>query len=431
MEAPALTNHHLSRGARPRHVLFFGHSPLQGGAELCLDTTLRHLTPGKYRATVIFPREGPMAESARSLGLRVEIMPLAWWMNWPPSPWYYRNILFASPANILRLARFIRRERVDLVYTNTVSIFESAFAARLAGVPHVWHCHEVLGPGTTKHHVLPMAAHYRLIRCLSDRIIFESNSAKAACASLRDCEHSLVVYNSLRFPPDELAWPGESGRRRLGVAPGDLLVGFVGQFFDRKNPLMLVRAASLLQDRPGLKFLFVGDGPLRTDMVKQIEALGVADRCILIDFQKDIRWVMRALDVLALPSRQESFGLVLVEAGACGKPVIATRTEGPTEIVQDGETGFLVENDNAQDLAQKIELLARGGADRRQMGAAGARRVRELFSAGANTRRIETIIDGLLADAAGRKTRRQRASKNGLPNRNRQKMKDTLRALPC
>jgi glycosyltransferase involved in cell wall biosynthesis len=411
MQAPTLFNHRSAlRRTRPRHILFFGHSPLQGGAELCLDTTLRHLTPGKYQATVVFPREGPMAESARSLGMRVEIMPLAWWMNWPPSPWYYRNLLLGSPANILRLARFIRRERVDLVYTNTVSIFQSAFAARLAGVPHVWHCHEVLGLGTTKHHALPMPVHYRLIRRLSDRIIFESNSAKKACAYLRDWEHSLVVYNSLRFSPDEPAEPDGAGRKRLGLAPDEVVVGFVGQFFDRKNPLLLIRAISLLKDRSGLKFLFVGDGPLREEMVKQIEAWGLADRCLLIDFQKDVRPIMRAIDMLVLPSRQESFGLVLVEAGACGKPVIATRTEGPTEIVRDGETGFLVENDNPQALAEKIELLARGGVDRRQMGAAGARRVRELFSARTNIRQIETIIDGLLGEAP---------------------LRNNLRVLPC
>jgi glycosyltransferase involved in cell wall biosynthesis len=131
-------------------------------------------------------------------------------------------------------------------------------------------------------------------------------------------------------------------------------------------------------------------------MTDLIDSLGLADRCRIIEFQDDVRWVFEMIDLLILPSREESFGLVLVEAGAYGKPVIATRTEGPSEIIVDGGTGFLVRPDDPVELAERIEQFLHGRVDSEQMGRAGARRVHELFSAPSNSARIEDAIRELL-----------------------------------
>src|SRR5690348_8243542 len=114
-----------------QRILFLGHSPLRGGAELCLDTLLRHLTLPKEDVFVVFPWEGPLSRSAREMGYTVYILPITWWMNSSHSLWYYKNIALRFIPNILQLARLIKKLRIDLVYTNTVSIWESAFAARL------------------------------------------------------------------------------------------------------------------------------------------------------------------------------------------------------------------------------------------------------------------------------------------------------------
>jgi glycosyltransferase involved in cell wall biosynthesis len=115
-------------------------------------------------------------------------------------------------------------------------------------------------------------------------------------------------------------------------------------------------------------------------------------QCRIIPFQPDIRPVLEAADVLVLTSEEESFGLVLIEAGAYECPVVATRTQGPQEIVVDGETGYLVEPGNEEQLAEKLELLTSSAALRKKMGRAGANRVRELFSAEKNTAKIETVF---------------------------------------
>jgi glycosyltransferase involved in cell wall biosynthesis len=173
-------------------------------------------------------------------------------------------------------------------------------------------------------------------------------------------------------------------------------VGFVGQLFERKNPLLLIRVLSRLSKISQLKCLFVGHGPLLQPMRDQIAQLGLAERCRLVDFQEDIRPVMNAIDVLVLPSRQESFGLVLIEAAAYGKPAIACRSEGPDEIIVEGETGFVVPQDDEIALAQRIEQLASAPEVRRRLGSAAAERVTELFNPITNTRKLEELFDEVL-----------------------------------
>lgn len=397
--AERCSERNLDAEANPRQrVLFLGHSPLKGGAELCLDTLLRHLTLPKEDVFVIFPWEGPLSQSARNMGYTVDIFPLAWWMNWPHSLWHYKRLL-RTPLTIWRLARYIKQQRINLVYTNTISIFESAFAARLAGVPHIWHVHEVLRDKCWTHQVLPLRLIKRLILRLADTLIYESHSSMKIFEGEHPSPRSRVVYNSLRFLPPRADNTDHDGRERLGLLRDSLLVGFIGQFIDRKNPLLLIQAISRIKDCGDARFLFVGDGPLRAEMEALIQSLGLSERCRIIDFQDDIRWVLETIDLLVLPSREESFGLVLVEAGSFGKPVIATRTEGPSEIIVDGVTGFLVPSDDAEALAERIGRFLRGEVDAEQMGRAGARRVEEMFSAPRNSAKIEAMIQEVLQSA--------------------------------
>jgi glycosyltransferase involved in cell wall biosynthesis len=380
-----------SKCPRPR-VLFVGHSPLRGGAELCLDTLLRNVTLPREDVFVIVPWEGPLAQSARAMGYRVDIFPLAWWMNWSHSLWHYKRLLLGTPQTIWRLVRHIKRNRINIVYTNTISIFESAFAARLAGVRHIWHVHEVLRDRSWSRQVLPLPLIKRLIHHLSDRLVFESRSSRTVFEGDKASDRSVVVYNCLRFLASEVSPSSVPGRERCGLPGGAPVVGFIGQFNERKNPLLLIRAVSLIKDLGNAHFVFVGRGPLHAEMVRLIDRLGLSERCRIIDFQEDVRWVFEMIDLLVLPSREESFGLVLVEAGAYGRPVVATRTEGPSEIVVHGETGLLVRPDDPEELAACIEKFLRGAVDAGRMGRAAARRVNALFSARRNTAMIEGII---------------------------------------
>lgn len=104
---------------------------------------------------------------------------------------------------------------------------------------------------------------------------------------------------------------------------------------------------------------------------------------------------MAAADVFCLPSYREGFGLVLIEAGAVGLPVVASRIYGITDAVLDGETGFLHQPGSIAELVDRLEILIRDASLRRALGAAGQRRAREEFSAELVTKAMEDFLQRL------------------------------------
>ena len=374
-----------------RHVLIFAHGSGRGGAEYCLDTALRNFDLSAWRVTVFFPAEGPMAESARKMGISVQICTSVWWMCEEMSLWYVRK-LFGAFWRVRQLAQWIKENHVDIVYSNTAVIFEGAMAARLAGVPHIWHIHEVMKGRHLRISLLPVSLITRLIGKLSERVIFESNSAQAVCKAYIPEWKSLRVYTPVRATEEEDEGRSKA-RQRFGLNEHHCVVAWVGRLSLRKNPLLLVRAIPHMKRAAEASFLMAGQGPLRDETTYEIARLGLEDRCQVIPFQNDIWSLLRASDILVLTSDEESFGLVLVEAGACERPVVATRTQGPSEIVVDGGTGFLIEPGNEIELAQRLDQLIADIPLREKMGKAAAVRVNELFSARKHATRIQEVFE--------------------------------------
>lgn len=376
-------------------LLVAAHSPHRGGAEYCLDTTLRHLDRERFEAIVLFPDDGPMTESAREMGYEVLITPMVHWMYFRRDWWFWKNLAGRMGPNLYRLRRLLSQRQVDLVYTNTVAIFESAWAAHFSGVPHVWHIHEVLSDDRPPDALLKIRTIKRLVRRWSDRVVFESQAARRAFEGEKPLAEARVVYNSVRLDAPPLG-TAEAARRQFELAPDETAVGFVGQLIDRKNPLLLLRAVERLRDLPGVVCLFAGDGPLAEQLASEIRSRGLERSCRMVGFQADVRPLLEAIDILVLPSREESFGLVLVEAGQYCKPAIACRCEGPGEIIADGETGYLVDQDDPAALAERLRDLLESAPTRRAMGKAAANRVAELFCPVLNTRRLEAVFEELV-----------------------------------
>nr|MBA3328119.1 glycosyltransferase family 4 protein [Solirubrobacterales bacterium] len=192
-----------------------------------------------------------------------------------------------------------------------------------------------------------------------------------------------VVYCpvELDVPDAPAPWP-EDG------AGGGPVVGFVGRLEPRKGPLDLVEAAPAIRAGvPGVRVVIVGDDPYAGDpgYVRHVKA---ADGVEHVPWVADGAAVMRHLDVLVAPSRQEPFGTVLAEAMAAGTPVVATRVDGLPEVVADGETGRLVSPGRPDQLAAAVlEVLGR----REEMGAAARERAQR-FGADAYADRVEAIL---------------------------------------
>jgi D-inositol-3-phosphate glycosyltransferase len=180
----------------------------------------------------------------------------------------------------------------------------------------------------------------------------------------------------------------QAARRRLGLDEAALVVMFVGRIQPLKAPDVVVRAAAeLLGRRPGLRSRLVvpivggasGSGFESPDALRDMaKALGVADVVRLVPPQEQERLVdhYRAASLVCVPSYNESFGLVAIEAQACGTPVVAARVGGLPTAVVDGLTGALVDGHDAVDYARVIEALLDDPGLLETMGAAGVAHAR-------------------------------------------------------
>lgn len=169
-------------------------------------------------------------------------------------------------------------------------------------------------------------------------------------------------------------------RRAWGVADDEVAVGFVGRLVPQKDIGTLLRGFALFAGRcPQTRLIIVGAGPLDGVLRHRAEALGIARHVVWAGFREDIAAVMRAFDVFALTSVYEGLGLVLLEAMAARRPVVATRVGAIPEVVAEGETGLLVGPGEPEALAAAFGKLS-DGALRARFGEAGRLRVLREFT---------------------------------------------------
>jgi glycosyltransferase involved in cell wall biosynthesis len=196
--------------------------------------------------------------------------------------------------------------------------------------------------------------------------------------------------------------------KEVGIPPGRKVILFVGGL-DRahhfKGIETLLKAFAEIRHNDSV-LLFVGDGDLKDHYMEQSAALEISEEVFFMGTipHSDLPPYISSADVLVLPSEPpESFGMVLIEAMACGKPVIASNLPGVRTVVEDGVDGYLVQPGSVKDLAEKLaKMLALPEAERRAMGAAGRRKVLARYTWESIGERLEQIYIDTLSAAPAR-----------------------------
>lgn len=313
------------------------------------------------------------------------------------SPWH-------DAVELLRLCHVLRRERYDLVFSmNPKSGLLAMLAAWLTRVPLRIHCFTGQVWATRRG---PVRAVFKAL----DRLL-------AACASETLCDSpsqrdfliaegvvparhigvlgdgSIAGVDPVRFHPD--AERRRTMRETLGIDADETCLLYVGRLHREKGLSELLTAfRALRRRRPETRLLIVGpdDGGFAAQLAAEP---GV----VHIGYTSAVESYMMAADVFCLPSHREGFGLVLIEAGACGLPVVASRIYGITDAVVDGETGLLHPPGDAVELTATLERLLADPALRRRLGESGRRRAVERFP---RARLIAALGDLLAARLGGK-----------------------------
>jgi glycosyltransferase involved in cell wall biosynthesis len=239
----------------------------------------------------------------------------------------------------------------------------------------------------------------RLFARLSDKVVAESQAAGEYVRSVvRVKEPRLqVINNGVDIPlyPDERSLL--SLKESLGIVQGDFVVGSVGRLLDsHKRVSDLIRAVALLKERNVLvKLLIVGDGPDREALRQLCLELGVRDTVIFAGYQGDTAPYFACMDLFALASQMEAFGLVLVEAMLFKLPVVATAVGGIKQVVVNGKTGLLVDKNSPNQLSDAIADLYGDGARRKAFGEAGYQRAMDEYTISLYVSRIDRLYTDL------------------------------------
>lgn len=179
--------------------------------------------------------------------------------------------------------------------------------------------------------------------------------------------------------------------------PPEKIVGGIGRLSPEKGFDQLVTAAAqVVRDDPKVGFVLFGDGPLHADLTRQIEALGLAGRCVLAGFRDDVTRFLPHLDLVVLPSHTEGLPVVVLEAQAAGVPVVATAVGGTPEAIADGITGFLVPPRDIDSLARRIREVLADDRRRREMGQAGRQRMADEFTFAAQSGEYQQLFQRLV-----------------------------------
>jgi glycosyltransferase involved in cell wall biosynthesis len=294
-----------------------------------------------------------------------------------------------SPGALLRLASLIRSARYSVVHAHLI---EGELAAALA---------LTLAPGPrlviTRHNDDPFWRR-RVVRRLAnwlagraDRVIGISDHVGRSFADLGvPVEKLTTIHYGLE--------PAEAGRARaeLGIPHDGPLLGAVGRLVEQKGHDVLLRA---LAELPGARLAIVGEGPAEADLRARAASLG--DRVHWLGWRPDGAECMAAFDVFVHPSRWEGLGLVLLEAMALARPIVASRVSAIPEIVVDGETGWLVPPDDPAALAGALRAAIDDPAEARRRGLAGRRRLDACFTVARMTAATTAVYDRAVAGSRG------------------------------
>lgn len=398
----------VSTATAPKILYTSADSDQQGGALRCLFDMGNEIGDWGFRPVFVLSQEhagvSPMPQHG---ALRTYSLPL-------PRPKRGRSIasyvgdIVATARSARRLAGIIRREHVALVHVNEILDVYGGIAAKIAGVPCVWHIRaDISSWPRLLRIVLP-----RIVAWLSSEIIVVSASVEREVFQLQGVETPKVSVIHDPGPDPSAFHPDVNGtavRRELGLTDRAGLVVLVAKLVEPKGHEVLMRAVpSVLASFPETHFVVVGgevEGAHHERYAARLRRLpielGVGSAVTFTGFRSDIPTIMAAADVVThCSTHPDPFPGVVLQGMALGKTVIASDIGGPREQIEHGRSGILVAPGDPEALARAICDVLGDPAKRASLGSAAATSVRDRFTSDGFYRRLSTAYGDLIDQGA-------------------------------
>ena len=290
-----------------------------------------------------------------------------------------------------RVIRATRAVRPDLVHTHLIHADAyGALASARSVLVSTKHNDDPFRSGKGRHLEKLLTRHASRIICITEALArFNRDVVGLPDRKLR------VVHYGLDAAPEPWGPPG--GPDLPAETP---VLAAVCRLVPQKGVDLAIEALVRIRERhPAAHLVVLGGGPLRAELTELAAARGVADAVSFPGRVGDVAWWLRRAAVVIHPARWEGFGLALLEAMLCERPVVATQVSSIPEIVLDGETGLLVPPGDSARLAEAVVSLLDDPARARALGEAGATRAREEFSVARMAERTAAVYEEALSSS--------------------------------
>jgi glycosyltransferase involved in cell wall biosynthesis len=361
------------------------------GSSKVLLQAVTALKASGHKVCVVVSENGPLTDALELEGIETKIIRLGILRR------RYLNVLgLLNRAGVLTRAFFAlkklcKQNQIDIIYTNTAPVIIGGILSKFTGIKNVWHLHEILEPSSFMHRFFGW-----MINATAQKVIVVSDAVYNNWAGRIDASKMVKVYNG--FETSDINVDVNVGanantnnikplREQLNLNNNTILVGMVGRVNLIKGQSYFIQIAAAAK-AAGLNchFVMIGDAYkgyeyLYPQLENQIAELGLQNSITNLYYQPNAAALIQQLDIFVLPSiKPDSFPVVILEAMAAGKPIIATNQGGAQEQIDDSVTGFLVPINDATIAAQKLGVLVNNPDMRTRMGQAGAKKLQEQFS---------------------------------------------------
>jgi glycosyltransferase involved in cell wall biosynthesis len=354
-----------------------------GGAQQNTLYTVTHLDKQRFEACLITGPGGLLDEEAQQSGIPTSFISS---LVRPIRPW---KDIFAF-RDIYRLLRHIQP---DIVHTHSSKAgILGRIAAYLAGVPVIIHTYHGFGftPDQTSWMRRFLIGVEKLCAFLNTHLIFvsEENRRTAEALGIGKGKPSSLIRSGIALKELHIS----PVRQELGIPESAWVVASVGNFKPQKNPMDLAKTATAaLKEDPTLHFLLVGDGELRPKVESWVNQEGFASNVHFLGWRRDIPEILTASNIFLLTSRWEGLPRALVEAFAARRPAICYAVDGVQELIEEGQSGYLVPPGDIETAKRRILELKAKPDEAVVMGRRGQERVQREFDIDAMVHQQEEL----------------------------------------
>jgi glycosyltransferase involved in cell wall biosynthesis len=376
-------------------VVYISASASGYGSENSLFMLVNNLPEG-IEPIVIVPEEGPLTEKLKKAKIRIVVFPYAVLHRKYFHPLKIIEYKLFLSVSVFKFLGLFIRIKPDIIHSNTSQVMPAAFAAKILGIPHIWHIREIPNVSPS----LWSIWRWFILR-FSTKVICISSAVKRQFGKNRK---AIVIWNGIDvslFPPHLTPLP-TGARETEGKR-----VGMVGRINYWKGQDLFIESANIiLKEQKGVEFFIIGDArkeyrKLEEELYRRVKEYGISENVAFTGFlpREKTFELLGNFDVFVLTSIQpEPFGLVVIEAMASGRAVIAPAEGGPLDIIENGVSGMLVEPRNPCAYAKAILYLLENDEVREQMGWSGRKRVEEKFTIERTVSEIVGLYMDIISD---------------------------------